>query len=282
VKNITGTQGLNGWYTSESVTVWLTSYDLPEGTGSGVNHTYYTLDQGPVQEYIVNSGIILVVTSQMYMTDQWAVNFWSADRAGNVEDHTKPGNTIQIKIDAAPPDVQITDPVDEQQVYLPFWVRANASDNAGIDRVEFDIEPFGQHPGLPYVDTEPPYEWLCNVSDINGTWTSGQGTPILGVNKMVRARAFDKSGQSWTSEAWVYIVNEENYGKFFFLGFIKNRYDAGSTITFQARLLFTLRLDTLQPALYHSAEQFVVAKDAKLGYIGRFFTIGFFRVALTG
>ncbi|HVQ01364.1 MAG TPA: hypothetical protein VMT57_07600, partial [Candidatus Thermoplasmatota archaeon] len=47
VKNITGTQGLNGWYTSESVTVWLTSYDLPEGTGSGVNHTYYTLDQGP-------------------------------------------------------------------------------------------------------------------------------------------------------------------------------------------------------------------------------------------
>jgi hypothetical protein len=280
--HITGTQGLNGWYTSESVTVWLTSYDLPAGTGSGVNHTYYTLNQGATQEYIVDSGIILVVTEQMYMTGQWAVNFWSVDRAGNIEDNTQPDNTIQVKIDAARPEVTITEPVHEQQVYIPFWVRANASDNAGVDRVEFDIEPFGHHPGLPYVDTEPPYEWLCNVSDINGTWTTNlDGTPTLGVNKMVRAQVFDKSGQSWISEVWIYIVNEASYGKYFLLGFIKNRSETDSTITFQARLLFTLQLDTIQPAVLNSGEQFVVAKDAKLGYIGHFFTIGFFKAAIT-
>jgi hypothetical protein len=279
--HVVGMQGLNGWYTSESVTVWLTSYDLPEGTGSGVNHTYYNLNQGPTQEYIVDSGIILVVTQEMQMTGQWDVIFWSVDRAGNVEDNTQPDNTIHVKIDAARPDVVITEPVDEQQVNLPFWVRANASDNAGVDRVEFDIEPFGQHPGLPYVVTQPPYDWFCNVSEINGTGTKLDGTPILGVSKMIRARVFDQSGQSWTSEVWVYIVNEESFGKYFLLGFIKNRTDTGSTITFQALLLLSLRLDTIQPALYTSGTQIVVAKDAKFGYIGHFFTIGFFKAAIT-
>ncbi len=280
--HITGTQGLNGWYTSESVTVWLTSYDLPAGTGSGVNHTYYSLNQGPTQEYIMDSGIVLVVTEEMMMTGQWSVTFWSVDRTGNVEDNTQPDNTIQVKIDAARPVVTITEPVNEQQVYIPFWVRANASDNAGVDRVEFDIEPFGQHQGLPYVDTEPPYEWFCNVSDINGTWTMNQdGTPTLGVNKMIRAQVFDKSGQSWISEVWVYIVNEQSYGKYFLLGFIKNKTQTDSTITFQARLLFTLQLDTLQPSLLNAGELFVVPMDAKLGYIGHFFTIGFFKAAIT-
>jgi hypothetical protein len=279
--HITGTQGLNGWYTSQAVTVWLTSYDLPEGTGSGVNHTYYTLNQEPTQEYIVDSGIILVVTQDMQWKGLWSINFWSVDRTGNIEDNTQPDNTIQIQIDAQRPDVVITEPVDEQQVYLPFWVRANASDNAEVDRVEFDIEPFGQHPGLPYVVTEPPYEWFCNISDINGTRTTGDGTPTLGVSKMIRARVFDKSGQSWTDEAWVYIVNEESYGKYFLLGFIKNRNDTGSTITFQARLLFSLRLDSIQPAVFKSGEQFVVAKDNKFGYVGRLFTIGFFKAVIS-
>ena len=280
--HITGTQGLNGWYTSESVTVWLTSYDLPAGTGSGVNHTYYMLNQGPTQEYILESGIVLVVTEEMLMTGQWSVTFWSVDRTGNVEDNTQPDNTIQVKIDAARPLVTITEPANEQQVYLPFWIRANASDNAGVDRVEFDIEPFGQHPGLPYVDTEPPYEWLCNVSDINGTWTTNlDGTPTLGVSKMIRAQVFDKSGQSTIAEKWVYIVNEQSYGKYFLLGFIKNRAQTDSTITFKARLLFVLQLDTIQPSLLYSGELFVVPKDAKLGYVGFFFTIGFFKAAIT-
>ncbi|MCX6667768.1 MAG: DUF2341 domain-containing protein [Euryarchaeota archaeon] len=205
--NISGSQGLNGWYTSQGVTVWLSFYDLPEGTGSGVNHTYYTLNDGPTQEYIVGSGIPLVVTQDMQWTGNWAVNFWSVDRSGNIEDKAQPDNTIQIKIDAERPYVVITEPADEQQVQVPFWVRANASDNAAIDYVEFDIEPFGQNPGLPYrVDAPGPYEWQCTVGASYSLQVgSGGDVQPLGVNKMIRARVYDQSGQSWTCEHWIYI-----------------------------------------------------------------------------
>jgi len=279
--HISGTQGLNGWYTSEGVTVWLTSYDLPEGAGSGVNHTYYTLNDGPVQEYIVDSGIPLVATQDTNWTGTWDVNFWSVDRSGNIEDKTQPDNSIQIKIDAQRPYVEITEPVDEQQVNLPFWVRATASDNAVVDRVEFDIEPFGQHPGLPYVDTEPPYEWLCNISEMYaGNQITPDGAHPLGVNKMVRARVFDQSGQSWTHEVWVYIKNEGSFSKRFLLGFIAEKNDTGNVITFKARFLFSLTLDTIEPTIYKSGEQLVVTKENKIGYIGPHFAIGIFQIYL--
>ncbi len=190
--NIVGTQGLNEWYTSQGVTVWLSSYDLPEGTGSGVNHTYYTLNNGPTQEYIVGSGISLVATQESQWMGIWDVNFWSVDRSGNVEDNEQPGNTIQIKIDADRPYVEITEPADEQQVSKPFWVRADATDNVGVAYVEFDVEPFGQNPGLPYKDYEAPYEWECTLGE-------------KGTNKMIRAQAFDESGQTWIDENWIYI-----------------------------------------------------------------------------
>jgi hypothetical protein len=205
--NIVGTQGLNSWYTSEGVTVWLKSYDLPEGTGSGVNHTYYTLNDGPTQEYIVGSGIPLVVTQETNWMGTWDVNFWSVDRSGNIEDKTQPDNTIQIKIDAQRPYVEITEPADEQKVTKPFWVRASASDNAAVAYVEFDIEPFGQNPGLPYrVNYPGPYEWLCNVGEsVSLQIGSGEAPQPLGVNKMIRAQVFDESGQTWIDEHWIYI-----------------------------------------------------------------------------
>jgi hypothetical protein len=277
VDNITGTQGLKGWYTSHAVTVWLTAYDLPAGTGSGVNHTYYMLNLGPTQEYNTAGGIVLVVSQQSNWTGIWDVTFWSVDCAGNVEDNTKPSNTIQIKIDAERPYVVITEPVDEQQVNLPFWVRANASDNAVVSRVEFDIEPFGQHPGLPFVDTEPPYEWFCNISYIRPTrLLQSGGVPTLGVNKMVRAIVFDESGQSWPHEVWVYIKNMESYGKRFLIGFLKERDSSNNTVSFTARCIFSLTLDTLEPMLYLSNEQFVISQSNKFGYIGPLFIIGIF------
>jgi len=61
--------------------------------------------------------------------------------------------------------------------------------------VEFDIEPFGQRPGLPYVDTTPPYQWTCDIE------------PEKGTNLMIRAQVYDSSGQSWIDEHWVYINN---------------------------------------------------------------------------
>jgi len=282
--HISGTQGLNGWYTSQGVTVWLNSYDLPEGTGSGVNHTYYTLNGGSIKEYNINDGISLVVTQEMYWTGTWDVNFWSVDRSGNIEDKNQPDNTIRIKIDAERPYVEITEPLDEQEVNLPFWIRANASDNAVIDYVEFDIEPFGQNPGLPYVDAVPPYEWLCNISmrcQASGQSSRGGAHP-LGVNKMIRARVYDKSGQVWTDEHWVYIKNMESFGKRFLIGFLKNRDISDTEISFTTRCIFSLTLDTLVPALYISNEQFVVSKDNKFGYIGPLGIIGFFDTHVVG
>jgi hypothetical protein len=222
--HISGTQGLDEWYTSQSVTVWLKSYDLPEGTGSGVNHTYYTLNGGSFLEYDGGSGITLVVTQEMHWMGVWEIIFWSVDHSGNTEDNTQPDNTITIQIDAERPLVEISEPVDEQQVYLPFWVRANASDNAVVDRVEFDIEPFGQHPGLPFVDTEPPYEWLCNISEMTMDESkSSRDAQTLGINKMIRARVYDQSGQVWTDEHWIWINNAESFGKRFLIGSLKNR-----------------------------------------------------------
>jgi hypothetical protein len=280
--HIAGTQGLNGWYTSQGVTVWLSSYDLPEGTGSGVNHTYYILNEGETQEYDVDNGISLVVTQEMHWMGIWQVTFWSVDRSGNIEDNTQPDNTIEIKIDAERPYVEITEPVDEQQVNLPFWIRANASDNGVIDRVEFDIEPFGQHPGLPYVDTEPPYEWLCNVSDMMVTSDSGDGPQTLGINKMIRARVYDESGQVWTDEHWVWINNAESFGKRFLIGFLKDRNISDTQITFTTRCIFSLTLDTFIPALYVSHEQFVITQNNKFGYIGPLGIIGFFDTHVVG
>jgi hypothetical protein len=278
--HIIGTQGLNGWYTSQGVTVLLSSYDLPEGTGSGVNHTYYMLNHGPMQEYDTGNGISLVVTQNSSWMGIWDVTFWSVDRSGNIEDNTQPDNTIQMKIDAERPYVEITEPADEQQVNLPFWVRANASDNAVISRVEFDIEPFGQNPGLPYVDTEPPYEWLCNISEIRNHSLSASSGQSLGVNKMIRARVYDQSGQTWIHEVWVYIQNMESFGKRFLIGFLKNRVISDYEISFNTRCIFSLTLDTIVPALYISNEQFIVSKENKFGYIGPLGIIGIFDTRL--
>jgi hypothetical protein len=280
--HISGTQGLNGWYTSQSVIVWLTSYDLPEGTGSGVNHTYYTLNGGSLFEYDGGSGITLVVTQDNQWMGVWEIVFWSVDRSGNSEDYTQPDNTITIRIDAERPYVEISEPIDEQQVNLPFWVRANASDNAVVDRVEFDIEPFGQHPGLPYVDTEAPFEWLCNISDMTAEGLRSDGAQTLGINKMIRARVYDSSGQVWTDEHWIWINNAESFGKRFLIGFLKDRNISDTQITFTTRCILSLTLDTFIPALYISHEQFVVSQNNKFGYIGPLGIIGFFDTHVVG
>jgi hypothetical protein len=146
-------------------------------------------------------------------TGHWSVNFWSEDRAGNVEDRSKPENTLTIQIDAQPPYVEITEPANEEEIKredMPFWVKASASDNSMIERVEFDIEPFGERPDLPYKDYSPPYEWLCDVpirskskalmQDIDDPHPTGV------VNLMLRAQVYDRSGQDWIHEIWIHIT----------------------------------------------------------------------------
>ncbi|GAH13366.1 unnamed protein product, partial [marine sediment metagenome] len=208
----------NEWYTSEGVTIWLHAEDFPEDTGSGIDKTYYTLNYGSTQVYNEASGIHLATSQGSNWMGQWEVNFWSEDKSNNVENRNKPENKLNIKIDAERPYVEITDPTNEQKVNVPFWVRADATDNAEIDRVEFDIEPFGERPGiLPYVDDTPPYEWECDVGAKSIIHPISNDPQPAGVNVMVRAQAYDKSGQTWTHEVWVYV---ENWGR---IGGFENR-----------------------------------------------------------
>jgi len=211
VENVEGVQGLNDWYISEGVTVWLHAEDFPEDTGSGIENTYYTLNGGAQQVYNIDTGLQLTVTQDSSWQGSWEINFWSKDNSGNLENRNKPENKRTIKIDADRPYVEITSPANEEQLEIPFWVRANPTDNVGIDRVEFDIEPFGEREGLPYVDDAPPYEWYCDVEQQGGeAVVKDPGDPHLaGVNVMVRAQVYDESGQTWIHEIWVHITNWE-------------------------------------------------------------------------
>ena len=205
VQMIEGVKGLNDWYISESVILWLHAEDYPKDTGSGIEGIYYTLNGGDPQLYNMESGLQLLATQSSHWMGEWDIVFWAVDNSGNIENQQKPENTRSIKIDAERPHIQITSPADEEQVEVPFWVRVNPSDNVGVDRVEFDIEPFGERDGLPYVDTDPPYEWHCDVEESDDWILDSIGS--LGVNVMVRAQVFDASGQSWIHQVWVYITN---------------------------------------------------------------------------
>ena len=232
---IDGVKGEHEWYLEESVTIWLHAEDFPEDTGSGIDKTYYTLNYGSTQEYNEASGIHLATSQGSNWMGQWEVNFWSVDKSNNVENKNKPENKLNIKIDAERPYVRITEPADEQKVNVPFWVRADASDNAEIDRVEFDIEPFGERPGiLPYVDDTPPYEWECDVGPKSIIHSLSNDPQPAGVNVMVRAQVYDESGQTWTHEVWVYV---ENWGR---IGGFENRmcfvlaYGTGTVVDVQS------------------------------------------------
>ena len=204
VDHIDGIQGLDPWYISECVTIWLKAIDYPQDTGSGVKFTYYTIDGGSEQIYDPISGIH-VCSYEPNWYGNWVVNFWSEDNQGNIEDKTSATNYRTIYIDARKPEVWITSPTEEAEVEVPFYVNADATDNAGVERVDFDIEPFGQRPNLPYSDYNEPFQWLCEEGPIARTKAN---VPYkAGVMVQVRATAYDDSGQYWIHEVFIQITN---------------------------------------------------------------------------
>lgn len=206
IKDIDGIKGLREWYISESVVVWLHAEDFPKDTGSGIKSIYYSVNNEEQQIYNEESGIKLSTSQSSNWMGNWTLIFWAEDNTGNVESKKSIENKRIIKIDAARPNVNIFSPANEEQVEIPFWVKADPSDNVGIEKVEFDIEPFGEREDLPYIDADPPYEWYCDVEQIKQASTRSN-YPMVGANVMVRAKVFDESGQTWTDEVWVYISN---------------------------------------------------------------------------
>lgn len=210
VDTIDGDRGIDPWFISECVTIWLKAIDYPEDTGSGIDFTYYTVDGGSPEIYDEGSGIH-ICSHEPDWYDDWVVNFWSVDKQGNVEDKTKPQNSRTIYIDGRKPECWIYEPTEEAEVWVPFMVKATATDNAGVERVDFDIEPFSQRPNLPWSDFVPPWEWECNEKNMaRGIFIFGEENPPLpttGVNVQVRATAYDASGQYWIHEIFVNIQN---------------------------------------------------------------------------
>jgi len=213
--HVDGLKGLNNIYIDESITIWLQAQDYPEQTGSGVDTTYYRINSGTSEIYNYESGIQLSATQASNWMGEWDLNFWSVDKAGNMEDKNKQENKLHFEIDADRPYVEILEPVDEQEVEVPFWMRVTASDNDEIDRVEFNIQIDGDW--LPeekiYKDYEPPYEWYCDAKRGKPKALSDITTQQSGVNVMIRAQVFDKSGQDWLHEVWVYVTNWNNVPK---------------------------------------------------------------------
>ena len=88
--NLSGTLGLNGWYTS-SVTITLTATDH---SGTGINAIHYTVDSGN-EQIIAGSTTTFTISA----TGTHSITYWAIDNIGNTEMQ----NIQQIKIDLTTP-----------------------------------------------------------------------------------------------------------------------------------------------------------------------------------
>ncbi len=82
----------SGWY-ADAVDVTLHAIDAV----SGVRDTSYSVDGGDAQPY---DGTFAFAAKGIH-----TIRFWSADRAGNVEDHGDAGHAIVLKIDGIAPSI---------------------------------------------------------------------------------------------------------------------------------------------------------------------------------
>jgi len=172
-----GTMGNNNWYTS-SVTITLTATDptppkttspLPtprSGTGpSGINHTYYKIDNG--------TWAIYTSSVSVSADGSHTISYYSVDIAGNTEPVKGP---FSFKIDRTTPDITLT----ATRTGLKKWqLLANVSDaTSGVNKVDFYVDSVLQ--GTVYAPG--PYLWN-----------------YTGTGKTAYAIGFDNAGNSKTS-----------------------------------------------------------------------------------
>ena len=202
VTDITGTMGQNGWYIG-NVKITLSATDGVHG--SGVNHTYFRIDQGDAKLYDAASGIRLPQDatgdpSTLYGT--WKVWYWSVDMAGNVESAQGP---VKISIDKLPPQCAIVTPADRANVphIGGFWVEAKVTDNgSGVAYVSFDMGPPYENPAVVTSDDPPGsgvYKWFCDRSYTALAW------------KHIIAQAYDGAGNMYESNIYVRIGIGRSY-----------------------------------------------------------------------
>ena len=182
---LNGTAGENDWYIS-NVTVKF----VVNETGSGVNATFYKIDNGNWTKY---TGSFVISEEGEHL-----LQFYSDDIAGNVEE-TK---NVTVKIDKTAPSISIETP-QQRKFYLfgrsimptfrktiiigRITVVANASDNLNLKIVKFYVDGDEK-----YNDTQSPYEWK---------WGKSIGSKNLTV------KAFDDAGLHEADYVEVFIFS---------------------------------------------------------------------------
>lgn len=209
IQDTTGTLGENGWYKS-NVKIFLDATDGQYGTG--VNQSYYKIDDGDVQEYDEYTGINLPADDPYALCGVHDVYYWSCDNAGNQED---PNGPEHIKIDKGSPHCEIWDPPDRAKVPKRggFWVQADALDNcSGIWYVKFDVGPPYENPAKVYEDDPPGsghYRWYCDRSTSKTEW------------RHLIAVAVDYAGHEYEYNIYIQFPRSRSYNLLRFLPSIK-------------------------------------------------------------
>ncbi|MFX0062256.1 MAG: Ig-like domain-containing protein [Candidatus Hermodarchaeota archaeon] len=99
--------------------------------------------------------------------------------------------------DTTPPTVSITNPADGATVGGTISVTASASDNVGVDKVEFYIDG-----SLQATDTSPPYSYSWDTT----SYSDGSHT--------IMAKAYDTSGNTNTDTITVTVDNTGGGNKY--------------------------------------------------------------------
>jgi len=202
IGEIIGDQGLENWYVG-NVKIVLNATDGLYG--SGVNHTYFKIDDGLTIEYDPQLGIRLpqdATGDPNTPHGQWDIYYWSIDKAGNLEPEQGP---INIKIDKVTPHCTIWDPPDRANVPLGgnFLVQATAIDNgSGIHYVSFDVGPPYNNPVNVYEDDPPGsgnYKWLCDRSFNQKQW------------RHIIAQVYDYAGHMYEHNIYVFFATPSDY-----------------------------------------------------------------------
>ena len=154
--------GDNGWFVSDVTTILNATDDM-----SGVNATYYRLNEGEWETYTEP----FVIQSDGHCL----IEYYSVDNAGNEEDV----KSFVIKIDQTSPDIELYYEAYKKRCKWYVTFTAICSDaTSGINRVELYIND-----GLVSTDDKEPYEWTFEWSDIFEY-------------VLIKAVAFDNAGNS--------------------------------------------------------------------------------------
>jgi hypothetical protein len=117
-----------------------------------------------------------------------------AAKASTVAGQTATSAAVSININNAnppmPPAISITSPLPSATVFGTINVAANATDSAGVARVEFYLDN-----SLQATDTSSPYAWTWNTtSAVNGSHT-------------IMAKAYDAAGNASTASVTITVSN---------------------------------------------------------------------------